>query len=264
MHPFGEGVVVEQRGRQWRGPRKSTSAISHREQRLCFWARLFWVQILILLLLGGRRWRVIPCVSLGFLCNPMTMEGCNLGHDQFYPLGSVRYHTIGKSPQGFAPRRAQASRGQVTVDLHPAPTPFCSSEEVNALMELTGASGASSEKESKRTRDEPERVMKQWERDPTESERDTTDDEGLKQVPQRPEERDRKGSEELTRKLLGDSRSPKEITRRESMDVYRRLSEDSDHTGSDNVSLSEKKMVDVARGEVERLEKTEEEDETKN
>lgn len=193
----------------------------------------------------------------------MTLEGCNLGHDQFYPLGSVRYHTIGKSSRALLPD-AQASRGQVTVGLHPAPTPFCFSEEVNALMELTGASGASSEKESRRARDEPERVMKQWERDPLESERDTTDDEGLKQGLQRPEERDHKGPEELTRKLLGDSRSPKEITRGESMEIYRRLSEDSDHTGSDNVSLSEKKMVDVARGEVERLEKTEEEDETKN
>lgn len=127
-------------------------------------------------------------------------------------------------------------------------------------MELPGVS---SEKESRRARDEPEKVMKQWERDPTESERDTTDDEGSKQVLQRQEERDSKGSGELTRKLLGDSRSPKEITRRESREIYRRLSEDSDHTVSDNVSLSEKKM-DAARGEVGRLEKTEEEDEMKN
>lgn len=109
---------------------------------------------------------------------------------------------------------AQASRSRVTGDLHPAPTPFCFSEEVNALTELPGAS---SEKESRRARDEPEKVMRQWERDPMESERE----------------------------------------------IYRRLSEDSDHTVSDNVSLSEKKM-DAARGEVERLEKTEEEDEMKN
>ena len=129
-------------------------------------------------------------------------------------------------------------------------------------MELSGAS-ASSEKESRRARDEPEKVMKQWERDPTESERDTTDAEGAKQGLQRPEEHDSKGHGELTRKLLGDGRSPKEITRKESREIYRRLSEDSDHTISDNVSLSEKKM-DAARGEVERLEKTEEEDEMKN
>lgn len=126
-------------------------------------------------------------------------------------------------------------------------------------MELPGAS---SEKESRRARDEPEKVMKQWERDPTESERDTTDDEGSKQGLQRLEEHDSKGPGELTRKLLGDGRSP-EITRKESREIYRRLSEDSDHTVSDNVSLSEKKM-DAARGEVERLEKTEEEDEMKN
>lgn len=105
--------------------------------------------------------------------------------------------------------------------------------------------------------------MKQWERDPTESERDTTDDEGSKQGLQRPEEHDSRGPRELTRKLLGDGRSPKEITRKESREIYRRLSEDSDHTVSDNVSLLEKKM-DAARGEVERLEKTEEEDEMKN
>ncbi|KAM7334303.1 hypothetical protein ACRRTK_007623 [Alexandromys fortis] len=133
-------------------------------------------------------------------------------------------------------------------------------EEVNALTELPGAS---SEKESRRARDEPEKVMKQWERDPTESERDTTDDEGSKQGLQRPEEHDSRGPRELTRKLLGDGRSPKEITRKESREIYRRLSEDSDHTVSDNVSLLEKKM-DAARGEVERLEKTEEEDEMKN
>ncbi|XP_050012829.1 outer dynein arm-docking complex subunit 4, partial [Alexandromys fortis] len=133
-------------------------------------------------------------------------------------------------------------------------------QEVNALTELPGAS---SEKESRRARDEPEKVMKQWERDPTESERDTTDDEGSKQGLQRPEEHDSRGPRELTRKLLGDGRSPKEITRKESREIYRRLSEDSDHTVSDNVSLLEKKM-DAARGEVERLEKTEEEDEMKN
>lgn len=132
-------------------------------------------------------------------------------------------------------------------------------QEVNAFTELPGAS---SEKESRRARDEPERVMKQWERDPMESERDTTDDEGSKQGLRRPEEHDRRGPGELTRKLLGDGRSPKEITRKESREIYRRLSEDSDHTVSDNVSLSEKK-TDAARGEVERLAKTEEEDEMK-
>lgn len=182
-----------------------------------------------------------------------------LSHDQFYPFGSVRYHTIAKSSQGFAPRSAGLQRPSHRRSSF-CPTPFCFSEEVNALMELPGAS---SEKESRRARDEPEKVMKQWERDPTESERDTTDDEGSKQGLQRLEEHDSKGPGELTRKLLGDGRSPKEITRKESREIYRRLSEDSDHTVSDNVSLSEKKM-DAARGEVERLEKTEEEDEMKN
>ncbi|CAO2645353.1 Outer dynein arm-docking complex subunit 4 [Lemmus lemmus] len=135
-------------------------------------------------------------------------------------------------------------------------------QEVNALMELPGAS---SEKESRRAREEPEKVVKQWERDPTESERDTTDDEGSKQVLQTPEEHDGKGSGGLTRKLLGDSRSPKEITMEESREIYSRLSEDSDHTVSDNLSLPEKKMVyDAVRGEVERLEKTEEDDKMKN
>ncbi|KAL1778529.1 tetratricopeptide repeat protein 25 [Sigmodon hispidus] len=134
-------------------------------------------------------------------------------------------------------------------------------QEVSALMELPGAS---SEKETRRAREEPDKVIKQWEKDPpTESERDTTDDEGSKHGLFRTEEQDRQGSAGLDRKVLGDSR-PSEMTRRESREIYRRLSEDSDHTVSDSLSLKdlkpEKKMAEAASGEVERLQKTEEEE----
>ncbi|XP_051014947.1 outer dynein arm-docking complex subunit 4 [Acomys russatus] len=121
-------------------------------------------------------------------------------------------------------------------------------QEATALMELP----VPMQKESRRAQDEPEKVMKQWERDPVESERDTTDDEGSKQ---RTEEEDRKSSSGLSRKLLGDSR-----------ETYSQLSEDSDHTFSENLSLKdpkrEKKAAEAAR-EVERLEKTQEKEEVK-
>ncbi|CAH6776133.1 outer dynein arm-docking complex subunit 4 [Phodopus roborovskii] len=134
-------------------------------------------------------------------------------------------------------------------------------QEVTALMELPGTV---LEKETRRVvREEVDNVMK-WEREPTESERDTTDDEGPKQAPQKTEEEDGKGSGGLSRKLLGESRSPNEATRRESKEIFRRLSEDSDHTISDNVSLKElkieKKMAEGAREEDESLGKTEEEE----
>lgn len=129
-------------------------------------------------------------------------------------------------------------------------------QEVTALMEL---SGTSSEKEAaRRTREDSEKSGK----DPTESERDTTDEEGSKQ---RTEEQDSGG---LTRKLLGDSRASNELSRRESKESYKRLSQDSNHTVSDDLSLKdlkpEKKTAEVARGEVERLEKTEGEDKNKD
>ncbi|XP_052615718.1 outer dynein arm-docking complex subunit 4 isoform X3 [Peromyscus californicus insignis] len=132
-------------------------------------------------------------------------------------------------------------------------------EEVTALMEL---SGTSSEKEAaRRAREESEKGGKE----PMESERDTTDEESSKQ---RTEDQDTKDSGGLTRKLLGDSRASNELSRRESKESYRRLSEDSNHTVSESLSLKdlkqEKKMAEVARGEVERLEKTEGEDKEKD
>ncbi|XP_052615716.1 outer dynein arm-docking complex subunit 4 isoform X1 [Peromyscus californicus insignis] len=132
-------------------------------------------------------------------------------------------------------------------------------QEVTALMEL---SGTSSEKEAaRRAREESEKGGKE----PMESERDTTDEESSKQ---RTEDQDTKDSGGLTRKLLGDSRASNELSRRESKESYRRLSEDSNHTVSESLSLKdlkqEKKMAEVARGEVERLEKTEGEDKEKD
>ncbi|XP_059127764.1 outer dynein arm-docking complex subunit 4 isoform X1 [Peromyscus eremicus] len=132
-------------------------------------------------------------------------------------------------------------------------------QEVTALMEL---SGTSSEKEAaRRAREESEKGGKEL----MESERDTTDEEGSKQ---RTEDQDTKDSGGLTRKLLGDSRASNELSRRESKESHRRLSEDSNHTVSESLSLKdlkpEKKMAEVARGEVERLEKTEGEDKNKD
>lgn len=106
-----------------------------------------------------------------------------------------------------------------------------------------------SEKETKRGRDEQERVMKQWERDPeSESERD---DEGSKQ---------RLRAEESggpSRKLLGDSHQG---IRRESREIYRRISDDSTHPPSEDISQKqEKKPAEAAGGEVQKLEKAKEE-----
>lgn len=119
---------------------------------------------------------------------------------------------------------------------------------------------AASEKETKRG-GEQEKVVKQWERDPeSESERD---DEGSKQR-LRVEEPERSSSGGSSRKLLGDSHSSNQGIRRESREIYRRISDDSTHPPSEDVSQKqEKKPAEAARGEVQKLEKTKEEEKPK-
>lgn len=101
--------------------------------------------------------------------------------------------------------------------------------------------------------------MKQWEKD-LESERDATDDdEGSRQRLLRIEEQDRRSSVGLGRKLLGDSQSSMQGMRRESREIYRRISDDSTHPPSDD----QKKPAEAAKGGVQKLEKTKEEEEPK-
>lgn len=118
-----------------------------------------------------------------------------------------------------------------------------------------------SEKETKRGRDEQEKVVKQWERDPeSESERD---DEGSKQR-LRVEEPDRRSSGGPSKKLLGDSQLSNQGIRRESREIYRRISDDSTHPPSEDLGpKQEKKPAEAARGEVQKLEKTKEEEKPK-
>ncbi|XP_028636386.1 tetratricopeptide repeat protein 25 isoform X1 [Grammomys surdaster] len=129
-------------------------------------------------------------------------------------------------------------------------------QDISLQMDLQAAS----EKETKRG-GEQEKVVKQWERDPeSESERD---DEGSKQR-LRVEEPERSSSGGSSRKLLGDSHSSNQGIRRESREIYRRISDDSTHPPSEDVSQKqEKKPAEAARGEVQKLEKTKEEEKPK-
>ncbi|XP_008833492.1 tetratricopeptide repeat protein 25 isoform X3 [Nannospalax galili] len=119
-------------------------------------------------------------------------------------------------------------------------------EEVPALMELPTL-----EKEVRRA--DSEGVMKQWEKDPRESEKDTADEEESKQAWQTMErERDRHGCGGPVESLTGDNKTLKGM-RSESGEIYRRPSEEFDQTHSE-----------VGRAETERLGKTEEGGETQD
>lgn len=97
-------------------------------------------------------------------------------------------------------------------------------------------------------------MVKQWEKD-LESERDATDeDEGSKQRLLRIEEQDRRSSVGPGKKLLGDSQTSMQGMRRESREIYRRISDDSTHPLSDD----QKKSAEALKGE--KLEKTKEEE----
>ncbi|XP_034362505.1 outer dynein arm-docking complex subunit 4 isoform X3 [Arvicanthis niloticus] len=129
-------------------------------------------------------------------------------------------------------------------------------QDISLQMDLQVAS----EKETKRGRDEQERVVKQWERDPeSESERD---DEGSKQR-LKVEEPDRSSSGGPSKKQ-GDSHSSNQGIRRESREIYRRISDDSTHPPSEDLGpKQEKKPAEAARGEVQKLETTKEEEKPK-
>ncbi|XP_029420432.1 tetratricopeptide repeat protein 25 isoform X2 [Nannospalax galili] len=119
-------------------------------------------------------------------------------------------------------------------------------QEVPALMELPTL-----EKEVRRA--DSEGVMKQWEKDPRESEKDTADEEESKQAWQTMErERDRHGCGGPVESLTGDNKTLKGM-RSESGEIYRRPSEEFDQTHSE-----------VGRAETERLGKTEEGGETQD
>lgn len=108
------------------------------------------------------------------------------------------------------------------------------------------------EKETRHTRDEPEKVVKQWERDPTESERSTTDDEESKQttLPRSEEqEQDRSSSGAVTTQMLVESK-----------EAFSQPLEESDRTISDSLSLKDLKTTEAASEEADISEKTEEDD----
>lgn len=104
--------------------------------------------------------------------------------------------------------------------------------------------------------------MKQWERE-LESEREATEDEeGSKQRLLRVEEQDGSSSGLTSSKMmLGDTPSTSQMMRRESREIYRRISEDSTQPTLDDISQNQEKPSETAMEE--RLEKTEE-DESKS
>lgn len=131
-------------------------------------------------------------------------------------------------------------------------------QDISSQMEFSGAS----EKETRRGREEQERVVKQWERE-LESEREATEDEeGSKQRLLRVEEQDGSSSGLTSSKMmLGDTPSTSQMMRRESREIYRRISEDSTQPTLDDISQNQEKPSETAMEE--RLEKTEE-DESKS
>lgn len=131
-------------------------------------------------------------------------------------------------------------------------------QDISSQMEFSGAS----EKEMRRGREEQERVVKQWERE-LESEREATEDEeGSKQRLLRVEEQDGSSSGLTSSKMmLGDTPSTSQMMRRESREIYRRISEDSTQPTLDDISQNQEKPSETAMEE--RLEKTEE-DESKS
>lgn len=131
-------------------------------------------------------------------------------------------------------------------------------QDISSQMEFSGTS----EKETRRGREEQERVVKQWERE-LESEREVTEDEeGSKQRLLRVEEQEGSSSGLTSSKMmLGDTPSTSQVMRRESREIYRRISEDSTQPTLDDVSQNQEKPSETTMEE--RLEKTEE-DESKS
>ncbi|XP_021483158.1 outer dynein arm-docking complex subunit 4 [Meriones unguiculatus] len=115
-------------------------------------------------------------------------------------------------------------------------------QEVTTLMELP----ATLEKETKH---EPEKVMKQWERDPTESERSTTDDEESKLPKPEGQEQDRGSSGGDGTQLFV-----------QSTETFGKPLEDSERTFSESVSLKDLKPAEAVIEEIDISEKTEDDD----
>jgi hypothetical protein len=139
--------------------------------------------------------------------------------------------------------------------------PFCCLSESNASVDLSTVT--LKEKELKRGRDEPEKLMKQWSSDRIESDKDT-DYEDLKDVLQRVEvEKARTDSIELNKKQSGESKILPEVGKSESREIFRRPSEELDYGLSGELSKNdtkglEKRLPEVGREETEKLGKARE------
>ncbi|KAK2496869.1 hypothetical protein MC885_015312, partial [Smutsia gigantea] len=157
-------------------------------------------------------------------------------------------------------------------------------KEKEEAAELNTTTVMAKEKETRRVRDEPEKVVKQWEREQTESEKETEDElskESLSIRTSRQEKRPRGienssllvgprlGTEEVAKRLYGEvgirsgeeGSRPSEVSRQESREIYRRPSE-LDQKVSEELSRKEseeleKRLSETSRRELEELEKTE-------
>ncbi|XP_055475445.1 outer dynein arm-docking complex subunit 4 isoform X1 [Psammomys obesus] len=120
-------------------------------------------------------------------------------------------------------------------------------EEVTTLIELP----ATLEKETRHTRDESEKVVKQWERDPMESERSTTDDEESKLTLLKPE------GQEQDRGSSGGDGTQLFV---QSTEAFGKPLEDSERTFSESLSLKDLKPAEAVIEEIDISEKTEDDD----
>nr|XP_017502300.2 tetratricopeptide repeat protein 25 isoform X1 [Manis javanica] len=150
--------------------------------------------------------------------------------------------------------------------------------------ELNTTTVMAKEKETRRARDEPKKVVKQWEREQNESEKETEDELskdslGIRTSRQEkwqrgienpiPLVRPRLGTEEVAEKLYGEvgmtsgeeGSRPSEVSRQESREIYRRPSElnqkvSEEFSRKESEGL-EKRLSETSRRELEELEKTE-------
>ncbi|KAI5219275.1 outer dynein arm-docking complex subunit 4 isoform X1 [Manis pentadactyla] len=157
-------------------------------------------------------------------------------------------------------------------------------KEREEAAELNTTTVMAKEKETRRVRDKPEKVVKQWEREQNESEKETEDElskESLGIRTSRQEKwqrgienpsplvRPQLGTEEVAKKLYGEvgmrsgeeGSRPSEVSRQESREIYRRASElnqkvSEEFSRKESEGL-EKRLSETSRRELEELEKTE-------
>ncbi|KAI5928844.1 outer dynein arm-docking complex subunit 4 isoform X2 [Manis javanica] len=157
-------------------------------------------------------------------------------------------------------------------------------KEREDAAELNTTTVMAKEKETRRARDEPKKVVKQWEREQNESEKETEDELskdslGIRTSRQEkwqrgienpiPLVRPRLGTEEVAEKLYGEvgmtsgeeGSRPSEVSRQESREIYRRPSElnqkvSEEFSRKESEGL-EKRLSETSRRELEELEKTE-------